>query len=114
MAGFFKCMLRANTSLCGDIEGEMTGLTSGKLMRSISVEKGKVIAWVVGMDDMELSKENVMSVDLVDANVTITNLASGGGKENKVNIYDIVMKDGKKGTLRLRTVSAVKVLALLK
>ena len=112
MAGFFKCMLRANTSLCGDLEGSMTKLIKGKL--SISVEKGKVIAWITGQDDIELSKENVQSVDLIDSDIIIKDLASGGGKVYKVNTYKIVMKDGKDGVLRLLTGSAVKVLAIIK
>ena len=112
MAGFFKCLIRANTSRCGDLEGEMTGLIKGRL--SVSIEKGKVIAWAVGSDDIELSKENVMSIDLVDSDLTISDLSSGGGKVYRVNAYKIVMKDGKQGVLRILTGSAVRVLSLLK
>lgn len=112
MAGFFKCMWRANTSLCGDLEGPMTKLIKGKL--SISVEKGKVIAWIAGQDDIELSKANVQSVEVIDNNIQIGNLASGGGKQYKVNVYKIVMKYGKEGVLRLLTGAAYKVLAIIK
>ena len=112
MAGFFKCLLRANSSLCGDLEGEMTGLVKGRL--SISVEKGKVVAWAAGADDIILSKEDILSVDLIDSDLTIKDLSSGGGKLYKVNAYKIVMKDGKQGVLRVLTGSAVKVLALIK
>ena len=112
MAGFFKNMLRANTSLCGDLEGSMTKLNKGRL--SISIEKGKVIAWIVGQDDIELSKENVQSIDIIDNNIDIKDLASGGGKQYKVNVYKIVMKDGKEGVLRLLTGAAYKVLAIIK
>ncbi|MBQ4269391.1 MAG: hypothetical protein IJB97_07080 [Clostridia bacterium] len=111
MAGFFKCMLRANTSLCGDLEGEMTKLVKGKL--SISIEKGKVIAWITGQDDIELSKENVQSVNVISSNVVVKDLASGGGKIRNVNVYKLVMKDGKEGVLRLVSNSAYKVLALI-
>ena len=109
MAGFFKCMLRANTSLCGDIEGPMTKMNKGRL--SISVEKGKVIAWAAGTDDIELSKANVQSVNKLASNVMIKDLASGGGKIYKVDVYKIVMKDGKEGILRLLVGAAYKVLA---
>lgn len=112
MAGFFKCMWRANTSLCGDLEGSVTKLIKGKL--SISIEKGKVIAWISGQDDLELSKENVQSVEPLGNNIVIKDLASGGGKVYKVDAYKIVMKDGKEGVLRLLTGSAYKVLAIIK
>lgn len=112
MAGFFKCMLRANTSLCGDLEGGMTKLKSGRL--SISVEKGKCIAWIVGSDDIELSRDNVESVEMISGNDVVSNVASGGGKVYKVNCYKIVMKDGTEGVLRLMIGSSSKVLALLR
>lgn len=113
MAGFFKGLLRANNgSLCGDLEGPMTKLNKGKL--PISIEKGKVIGWAVGQDDIELSKANVQSVDVIDNNVPIKDLSSGGGKLYSVNVYKIVMKDGKEGILRLLTGSAYKVLAIIK
>ena len=58
MAGFFKGLLRANSANYGDLEGPMTNLKSGRL--AIAIEKGKCIAWIVGQDDVELSKENVI------------------------------------------------------
>ena len=55
-----------------------------------------------------------MSIDLVDSDLTISDLSSGGGKVYRVNSYKIVMKDGKQGVLRILTGSAVRVLSLLK
>lgn len=98
--------------MSGDLEGPMTKLNKGRL--SVSLEKGKVIAWAVGQDDIELSKENVQSVDVIDNNVPIKDLSSGGGKPYSVNVYKIVMKDGKEGILRLLTGVAYKVLAVIK
>lgn len=111
MANFFKGILRANTGNYGDIEGPMTNLKSGKL--AITLEKGKCIAWIVGQDDVELSKENVKKVELVTSNVEIYDLSSGGGKRYVVNIYSIEMADGSVGTLRLVAATQHKVLALI-
>ena len=112
MAGFFKCMLRANTSLCGDLEGSVTLGTKGK--RSVSIEKGKVIAWATSVDDIELSKQNTQSVDLLDSDIVIKDLASGGGKIYKVNAYKIIMRDGTEGILRVKSGEAYKVLSIIK
>ena len=112
MAGFFKGLLRANSTLYGDLEGPMTNLKSGRL--SISIEKGKCIAWIVGQDDIELSTENVKNVEKLSDNIVISNLASGGGKQYEVNVYKIEMKNGQVGTLRLVSRLEYKVLQLIK
>ena len=111
MAGCLQGLKRANSAKYGDLEGPMTMLKSGKL--SITIEDGKVIAWIVNADDIILSKENVESVELSVPNVTITDLGSGGGKTYIVNIYRIVMKNGEEGILRLVTSNATKVLMLI-
>ena len=67
MAGFFKGLLRANLGNYGDLEGPMTKLKKGKL--TITIEKGKCIAWIVGADDIELNRETVKSVELISGNV---------------------------------------------
>lgn len=112
MAGFFKCLIRANKANYGDLEGPMTNLKKGKL--TISIEKGKCIAWISGKDDIELSTENVKSVSLISSNVPIRDLTSGGGKPCQVNVYKIEMKNGQVGTLRLVTSTEYKVLQLIK
>ena len=112
MAGFFKGMLRANAANYGDLEGPMTNLKKGKL--TLTIEKGKCIAWIVGQDDIELSKDNVKAVELISSNVPIRDLASGGGKPCQVNVYKIEMKNGQVGTLRLVSATEYKVLQLIK
>ncbi len=109
MAGFFKGLMRANAANFGDLEGEMTKLKSGKL--TISIEKGKCIAWIVGQDDIELSKDNVKGLEFVKHDNVVT--ASNGGKAEDVSIYKIVMKDGAEGTLRLMQNREKMVLRLL-
>lgn len=111
MAGFFKGLLRANSTIYGDLEGPMTGLKSGRL--SLTVEGGKCIAWIVGAKDLELSKENVKTLEFVD-HALIDDLCSGGGKKHCVSVYQIRMKDDSIGTLRLVTTGEKEVLDLLK
>lgn len=112
MAGFFKGLLRANSANYGDLEGPMTNLKSGRL--AIAIEKGKCIAWIVGQDDVELSKENVKSVEMISSHQIIRDLSSGGGKPYDVNVYKIEMTNGQVGTLRLLSASEYKVLNLIK
>lgn len=108
MANFFKGLLRANMTLYGDVDG----VADTRL--SLSVEKGKCIAWAVGTDDVELSRDNVASVSLLSSNQIATDLASGGGKKYMVNVYNIEMKNGKKGIMRLLVATEYKVLSLIK
>ena len=112
MANFFKGMLRANAALYGDLEGPMTGLKRGKL--TIAIEKGQCIAWIVGKDDLVLSKNNVKDVSFLSGPHRVTDLGSGGGKPYLVNSYKIEMKTGEVGELRLITSTESKVLMLLK
>ena len=100
---FWRGLVRVNTSNLGDLEGPMTGLKSGRY--SICMEKGKVIAYIVRGEDLELSKENVKSLETVSTNV------SDNGKV--FNIYRIEMTNGQVGTLRLVTNTAHKVLMII-
>ncbi len=110
MAGFFKGLLRANSTIYGDLEGPMTGLKSGRL--SLTVEGGKCIAWIVGAKDLELSKENVKTLEFVGY-AHVSNVCSGGGTDCDVSVYRIEMQDERVGTLRLVTATEKEVLALI-
>lgn len=111
--GFFKGMKRCNMANYGDLEGgDITNLKRGRL--SITLEGGKVIAWIVRAEDIELNKDNVQSLELISSRIRITDLSSGGGKPYEVNIYRITMKNGAVGTLRLLTGTEHKILMLLK
>lgn len=112
MTHFFKGLLRANTANYGDLEGSITQLKKGKL--SITVEKGKCLAWTVGKDDIELTKENVKSIEPLSNNILIKDLGSGGGKDYIVNVYKIEMKNGETGIMRLVSGTEYKVLQLIK
>ena len=111
MAGCMEGFKRANLALHGDLEGPMTKLKSGRL--SVSIIDGQVVAWVVGAEDVILSKDNVKAVTLSQSGVSVVDLTSGGGKTNIVNVYTIEMTNGDMGILRLKVESATKVLMLL-
>lgn len=109
---FLKGILRANSGNYGDLEGPMTNLKSGKL--TLAIEKGKCIAWIVNEEDVELSKDNVASVEPISTGIAIKDLTSGGGKDAIVNVYRITLKNGQVGTLRLVANSEYKVLQIIK
>ena len=114
MANFFKGMVRANSTNYGDLEGPMTGIKRGKMQMPICIEKGKCLAWAVGANDVELSKETVKSVELVASNQVANDITGGQGKTYNINVYKITMKDGQVGTLRLLSGTEYKVLQLIK
>ena len=111
MANFFKGLARANSKdLCGDLEGSITGIR-GKI--NVSVEGGRVIAWVVGKPDIDLTKKAVVFEKITDK-VIVRDFASRGGKPVLVNIYHIELSDGKQGVLRLMLANEYKVVTLIK
>lgn len=112
MANFFAGMLRANSKIYGDLEGEITNLNKGRL--TVSIVKGKCIAWIVGQSDIELSKENVASVETISKDVVVTDYPSNHGKAIRSNVYRITLKNGKTGILRLTAGDEYKVLQLIK
>lgn len=114
MANFFKGLVRANSTNYGDLEGSMTGIKRGKMQMPICIEKGKCLAWAVGSDDVELSKDTVKSVEPIASNQIVKDITGGQGKTYNVNVYKIAMKDGQVGTLRLLSGTEYKVLQLIK
>lgn len=116
MANFFKGLLRANTTIYGDLEGAVTKLKNGRLAIAIEKDKSKeekCIAWIVGQKDIELSKGNVKKVEFVD-HAVVNDISSNAGKSADVSIYRIEMTDGTTGTLRLKTSSEEQVLRLIR
>lgn len=114
MANFFKGILRANKTNYGDLEGPMTGIKRGKMQMPICIEKGKCLAWAVGSDDVELSKDTVKGVELIAGNQVANDITGGQGKRYSINVYKIEMKNGQVGTLRLISGTEYKVLQLIK
>ncbi len=112
MANFFVGLLRANSKMYGDLEGEITNLNKGRL--SISIIKGKCIAWIVGQPDIELSKENVKTVESISRDNIVDNFPSNAGKKIRANVYRITLTNGKTGILRLAAGDEYKVLQLIK
>lgn len=112
MANFFKGMLRLNVfGNYGDLQGPMTNLNKGGFM--ITIEKGKCIAYIVGQPDIELSRENVQSVQPISKNQKVSDISGCGNKLCDVNIYRIKLKNGQEGTLRLLSGTEYKVLSLI-
>lgn len=72
------------------------------------------MAWTVGKDDIELTKENVKSIEPLSNSILIKDLGSGGGKDYIVNVYKIEMKNGETGIMRLVSGTEDKVLQLIK
>ena len=101
MAGCMKGTLRATTGLLGDVEGDISGIEKGSRKNCISVEDGKVIFWVVGMDDKIITAEDITSWKEGPTNVRVRDMASGGGKQYDVDYYEVGFKGGKTGTVRL-------------
>jgi hypothetical protein len=112
MAGFFKGLLRANAALYGDVEGSITELKRGK--RSITIEKGQVVLWIVGENDIVLTKDDIEALEPISSNQMVKDLASGGGKLYSVNVYNLILKNGRSGIMRLVSGSEYKVLSLIK
>ena len=114
MANFFKGILRANSTNYGDLEGPMTGVKRGKTQMPICIEKGRCLAWGVGTDDIELSKDTVKGIELIASNQMAKDITGAQGKLCNINVYRITMKDGQVGTLRLLSGTEYKVLQLIK
>lgn len=109
VTGFFKGMKRGNLTHYGDLEGPITKLKSGKMV--IGIENGKCIAWTAGCDDVELSRDTVESLALCGSRCVSD--FGGGNIVKDVNIYDLTMKSGQTGTLRLDLAIESDVLHLL-
>lgn len=93
--GFFKDfwngMKRAQHE-CGTIEGTITHLKSGH--RSINVENGKVVLWVVGEEDIILQKDDIFQISLLRENIVLKGVS--------YNAYNLTMKNGEQGLMRLK------------
>lgn len=110
-SGFFKQWKRSKGAIYGDIEGPMTKLKRGRM--SIAYEDGKLIAFLLGAGEFELSEENVERLELIEENVPCENITNMYGVKKEIDRYKIVMKDGQVGTLRLDHRIADAVVGLL-
>ena len=111
MAGLLENLVRVEEFL-GDIEGPITGLSNGKL--SVSREGDKLVFWAEGAEDVIINKKDVQSLVLISANVTIKDISKDMGKNCQIDIYQLTLKNGQTGTLRLISTTAAKALEILK
>lgn len=110
--GFFAGMVRANGGLLGDVDAYVLGLKGGRA--PLNFVNNELVAWAVKSEDFVLSKNNVKEVRLIQSDVKISDLSSGGGKLYVVNVYEVKLDDDHVVKMRLLTASADKALAKLR
>ena len=96
--GFFKSILRYNTSLIAEIAGPVTGYDNLRAKR-ISLIKGQCVMWERGTNDVILDKDDAKFVRLVGCG--FPSLFAGQGVYY-VNYADVLI-DGKLNRIQVRT-----------
>lgn len=95
-AGCMEGMKRANSKkLAGWVEGPITHLKSGK--RQVLLEDGKVICFIVGEDDIVITKNDVESIECVAQNIKeryANNIID-------CNSYAVTLKNGEYGNFTI-------------
>ena len=92
---FWRGFARVNSNNLGELWGPVTHLTGAGRMSIHREKSGRIVAYAVGMEDVELTRETVKSIELVETNVSFDGIG-------ECNVYDLEMRDGETGTLRLR------------
>lgn len=109
LAGCLEGMKRANSrNLAGWVEGPLTKLKGGK--RQVLLENGKIICFIVGEEDIVITKNDVASVECVAQNLT-----QRYGNNNYVcNSYAVALKNGDYGTFTIFAGKAAEFTIFLK
>jgi len=109
LAGCLEGIKRANSPhLVGWVEGPVTKLKGGK--RQVLLEDGKLICFVVGSEDIVLTKNDVDTVECVAQNLEIP-------QRDKVmvcNSYAVTLKNGEYGTFTIFSGKAAEFIIFLK
>lgn len=109
LAGCLEGMKRANSrNLAGWVEGPVTKLKGGK--RQVLLEDGKLICFVVGAEDIIITKNDVDTVECVAQNL---NLQHGNGIM-VCNSYAVTLKNGDYGTFTIFAGKAAEFTIFLK
>lgn len=96
LAGCLEGMKRANSkNLAGWVEGPVTKLKSGK--RQVLLENGKLICFIVGEEDIIITKDLVDSVECVAQNLR----EHYGNNTIICNSYAVKLKNGEYGTFTI-------------
>ena len=86
---------------------------AGMMGLGISVEEGKVILWGKNKEDIVLNRADIESINPIGSDLEVTELATGGGNNCKVNAYRVELNNGETGILRLLVGYVNKVLNFL-
>ena len=109
MAGCLEGIKRANSAnLAGWVEGPVTKLKSGR--RQVEIKDGKVYCFIVGMDDIVLTKNDVASFECVAQGTPITE----GNKNIVCNTYAVSLKTGEYGSFLIAIAKAGEFMMIMK
>lgn len=96
LAGCLEGIKRANSrNLAGWVEGPITKLKGGK--RQVLLEDGKIICFVVGEEDIVITKNDIGSVECVAQNLK----EQYGNSTMICNSYAVTLKNGEYGTFTI-------------
>lgn len=112
MAGLSGClegMKRANSkNLAGWVGGPIAHLKSGE--RQVLIEDGKVVCFIVGEEDIVITKNDVETVECVAQNMP----KQYGNNVMQCNSYAVTLKNGEYGTFTIFSGKAAEFTILLK
>ena len=109
LAGCLEGMKRANSrNLAGWVEGPVTKLKGGK--RQVLLEDGKLICFVVGAEDVIITKNDVDVVECVAQNLKVQK----GNGISVCNSYAVTLKNGEYGTFTIFAGKAAEFTIFLK
>ena len=109
MAGCLEGIKRANSkNLAGWVEGPIAQLKSGR--RQVLIEDGQIICFIVGADDIVLTKKDVESFECVAQSSPITN----GNSIVNCNTYAVTLKNGEYGSFLIAIAKAGEFMMLMK
>ena len=109
MAGCLEGIKRANSgNLAGWVEGPVTKLKSGR--RQVEIKDGKVYCFIVGADDIVLTKADVATFECVAQSTPISN----GNKVVSCNTYAVALKNGDYGSFLIAVGKAGEFTMLMK
>lgn len=107
--GCMQGIARANSrNLAGTVEGSVTHLKSGK--RQVLLENGTVICFIVGEEDIVLTKNDVVSLECVAQNLTVKH----GNDVINCNSYAVTFKNGEFGTFNIFVGKAAEFTVIMK
>lgn len=96
LAGCLEGMKRANSkNLAGWVGGPVAKLKSGE--RQVLIEDGKLICFIVGAEDIVITKNDIDSVECVAQNVP----RQYSSKNIVCNSYAVTLKNGEYGTFTI-------------